>query len=264
MFSDRCLRPPVEWYLATILLLGQLKKEITVFLNIESLWLKNNYCSLTSKNTVAAVKAIPTVIFSSKGRYSCKYSWSREVISYRANSQRWIRFSSNVKVSTSTMIFLLPGILLALSKVVITLDLYPRNVILRVSYALEMNFSAAIYVARCWIEWLRLIPVKFIFLNINLYLFWGGCWSFFLVFSRFVLTVALFSLLDPNHSENGGRCRLHRPGSWLRFRWILKNCSPGCQLFLLISWSVAVTFLRLFSSGLGTSEDSNLGVLIDA
>ena len=41
-----------------------------------------------------------------------------------------------------------------------------------------------------------------------------------------------------NHSEDGGRYHLHRPGSWLRFSWILINCRSDCQFFFLISLSV--------------------------
>ena len=54
--------------------------------------------------------------------------------------------------------------------------------------------------------------------HVSLGLILLGSWGLILVVSRFVLPVALLRLLDPYHSENGGRYRLHGPGSWLRFR----------------------------------------------
>ena len=91
-----------------------------------------------------------------------------------------------------------------------------------------------------------------------------SCWGLFLVVSRLGLPAALLRLLYPNHSGNGGHYRLHRPGSWLQFRLILLNCSSAYQFFLTIClYDVAIIFLCLFSSGLGTSDDSNLGELFD-
>ena len=63
-----------------------------------------------------------------------------------------------------------------------------------------------------------------------------SCWGLLLVASCFVMPVALLRLLCPNHSENGGRSRLHTPESCLRFRWVLMNCSSGCQLFQSIKF----------------------------